>query len=304
VRRNAQMVLFGEVDEPRLLTALRTPWLTLETQFEIAHAGLIIESEPAMLTGQSAIVTGASRGLGRAIALRLAADGAAVCVNYHSSGSKAEDVVREIEAAGGRAIALRADIGHAAEAETLVERTCNEFGSVSILVNNAGLAYRATLDTFDIGAMERMRRTNVDGLIHVTRFCAPRMKGQRYGRIINMTSVSGFGTSMAGNAFYGATKAAVSLMTKRFAMELGPHGITVNAVAPGFILTDMVRDGRTSDEYEAVLARVKSTTMVGRTGEPSDIANAVAFLAAPAASFITAQILTVDGGRMDYITHG
>jgi NAD(P)-dependent dehydrogenase (short-subunit alcohol dehydrogenase family) len=257
-----------------------------------------------MLTGHTALVTGASRGLGRAIALRLAAEGAAVCVNYLSSTKQAEEVVDEIRAAGGQAMACPADIGNPEEAEALVERTVAEFGSIAILVNNAGLAYRATLDTFDVKSMERMRRTNVDGLIHMTRFSAPKMREKSYGRIINMTSISGHGTTMQGNAFYGATKAAVSLMTKRFAMELGPDGITVNALAPGFILTDMVRDGRTPEEYEAVLTKVRSNTMVGRTGTLEDISNAVAFLASPLASFVTAQVLTVDGGRMDYITHG
>ena len=251
-----------------------------------------------------AIVTGASRGLGRAIALRLAQEGAAVCVNYANSRDKAESLVEEIRAAGSKAVAMQADIGDPAEASALVERAQAELGPITILVNNAGLAYRATLDTFDPEGMQNMRRTNVDGLIHVTRFCAPKMRERGYGRIINLTSIAGFGTALPGNAFYAATKAAVSVLTKRFAMELGPHGITVNAVAPGFILTDMVKNQRTPEEYEAVVARMKSVSMVGRTGEPADIANAVAFLASPQASFITAQVLTVDGGRMDYIAHG
>lgn len=257
-----------------------------------------------MLNDQTAIVTGASRGLGRAIAIRLAREGAAVCVNYATNSAQAEQVVDEIRSAGGQAFAMQADIGDAAQAEALVERTCSEFGYLSILVNNAGLAYRATLDTFDVRGMERMRRTNVDGLIHVTRFAAPKMRERNYGRIINLTSIAGFGTALPGNAFYAATKAAVTVMTKRFAMELGGHGITVNAVAPGFILTDMVRDGRTPEEYEATLERMRANAMTGRTGVPADIANAVAFLASPATSFITAQVLTVDGGRMDYIAHG
>ena len=257
-----------------------------------------------MLKDQTAIVTGASRGLGRAIAIRLAREGAAVCVNYSTNFAQAEVVVDEIRAAGGQAFAMQADIGDPGQAEALVERACSEFGHLSILVNNAGLAYRATLDTFDVRGMERMRRTNVDGLIHVTRFAAPKMREKNYGRIVNLTSSAGFGTALPGNAFYAATKAAVTVLTKRFAMELGGHGITVNAVAPGFILTDMVKDGRTPEEYEATLERMRKNAMTGRTGEPADIAHAVAFLASPASSFITAQVLTVDGGRMDYIAHG
>jgi 3-oxoacyl-[acyl-carrier protein] reductase len=253
--------------------------------------------------GQSALVTGASRGLGRAIARRLAREGAAVCVNYVNSADAAENLVSEIRAAGGRAIPIRADIGDASQVQSMVERAAAECGAISILVNNAGVAWRATLESYEPSGMERMRRTNVDGLIHVTRAVLAGMKERRYGRIVNITSIAGHGTSLPGNAFYAATKAAVSTMTRRFAMELGPQGITVNAVAPGFILTELVREGRTEQEYQALLQRVSERAMVGRTGDPEDIANAVAFLASPASGFITAQILTVDGGRMDYISH-
>jgi 3-oxoacyl-[acyl-carrier protein] reductase len=129
------------------------------------------------------------------------------------------------------------------------------------------------------------------------------MKAQRYGRIVNIASIAGYGTTLPGNTFYGATKAAVIALTRRLAMELGPHGITVNAVAPGLIPTDMVAGGRTEDEVRAILARMAERAMVGRVGRPEDIGHAVAFLAAPASGFITAQVLTVDGGRMDYIGH-
>jgi 3-oxoacyl-[acyl-carrier protein] reductase len=255
------------------------------------------------LEGHCALVTGASRGLGRAIAMRLASEGAAVAVNYVARAEEAARVVEEIGAAGGRAVAIRADVGDAAQAEQMVRQTVEELGAISILINNAGVAYRATLETFDVAGMERMRRTNVDGLIHTTRAAVERMRPRGYGRIVNLTSIAGHGTAMPGNSFYAATKAAVSALTRRFAMELGHDGLTVNAVAPGFILTEMVREGRTEEEYNEILQRMKKVTMAGRTGHPNDVANAVAFLAAPEAGFITAQILTVDGGRMDYIGH-
>jgi 3-oxoacyl-[acyl-carrier protein] reductase len=254
------------------------------------------------LTGQTALVTGASRGLGRAIARRLAEQGASVCVNYLSRADEAATLVEEIGGAG-RAIALRADVGDPAQVQRMLERINAELGPISILVNNAGMAYRATLETFEPSGMERMRRTNVDGLIHVTRSVVPGMKERRYGRIVNITSIAGHGTTLPGNAFYAATKAAVSMLTRRFAMELGAHGITVNAVAPGFILTDMVKDGRTEEEYRDVVKKISDLSMLGRPGVPEDIAHAVAFLASPHSAFITAQILTVDGGRMDYIGH-
>jgi 3-oxoacyl-[acyl-carrier protein] reductase len=216
---------------------------------------------------------------------------------------QAEAVVKEIRAAGGRAIAVRADVGDLAQVQHMVDRITRELGEVSILVNNAGIVYRAMLEDFDSDAMEHMRRTNVDGLIHVTRAVAPGMKERRYGRIVNITSIAGHGTTMPGNTFYAATKAAVSTLTRRFAMELGPHGITVNAVAPGFILTEMVKEGRTEQEYLEAVKRISERSMIGRPGDPEDIARAVAFLVAPESGFITAQVLTVDGGRMDYIGH-
>ena len=255
------------------------------------------------LIGQTALVTGASRGLGRAIARCLGQQGAAVCVNYLTRSGEAEAVVAEIRTAGGHAVAVRADVGDSAQVKQMINYVVGQLGPVSILVNNAGIVYRATLEDFDPAAMERMRRTNVDGLIHVTGAVAPGMKERRYGRIVNLTSIAGHGTTMPGNAFYAATKAAVSMLTRRFAMELGPHGVTVNAVAPGFILTDMVKEGRTEQQYQDAVKRISERSMVGRPGAPEDIAQAVAFLAAPESGFITAQVLTVDGGRMDYIAH-
>jgi 3-oxoacyl-[acyl-carrier protein] reductase len=255
------------------------------------------------LSGQTALVTGASRGLGKATARRLAREGAAVGINYIAQAGAAEALAGEIRADGGRAIAVRADIGDPAQVREMVDRVTRELGPVSVLVNNAGIVYRATLEEFDPAGMAHMRRTNVDGLIHVTRAVIGGMKERRYGRIINLTSIAGHGTTLPGSSFYAATKAAVSVLTKRFAMELGPHGITVNAVAPGFILTDMVREQRTEEDYQKLLDSIRERSMVRRVGDPEDIAHAIAFLALPESSFITAQVLTVDGGRMDYISH-
>jgi 3-oxoacyl-[acyl-carrier protein] reductase len=266
-------------------------------------AAIALVKSGVKFSQDTALVTGASRGLGRAIALRLAAGGAAVGVNYKTRADEAAKLVAEIHSAGGRAFAIGADIAQTALIEPMFASIERELGPVSILVNNAGTAYRASLDDFDGARMEAMRRTNVDGLIHMTRIAARGMRERGYGRIVNIGSIAGHGTALPGNAFYAATKAAVSLLTKRFAMELGAFGITVNAVAPGFILTDLVREGRTEEEYAAIVGKMRELTMVRRTGVPEDIANAVAFLASRDSTYITAQVLTVDGGRMDYIGH-
>jgi 3-oxoacyl-[acyl-carrier protein] reductase len=253
---------------------------------------------------QVAVVTGAARGIGRAVALRLAREGAAVCVNYAERADAAEVVVAAIHAGGGRAFAHGADVADAVQVADMIARAISELGPVSILVNNAGVSMQATLETYDPAAMERMRRVNVDGVIHTVRATMAGMRERGYGRIVNVTSIAAIGTSLPGNAFYAATKAEVGILTKRFAMELGPHGITVNAVAPGFIRTEMAQNRRTEQEWQDVARRLSERAMMGRVGEPDDIANAVAFLASPESGWITAQVLTVDGGRMDYIGHG
>lgn len=253
---------------------------------------------------QVALVTGGSRGIGRATARRLAQYGAAVCVNYAAHAAAADEVVAEITKAGGRAIAAAADVADAAAVDAMVARTEKELGPLTILVNNAGVAWRGTLDDYDAAQVARMRRINVEGVINATRAVVGGMRVRRYGRIVNVSSIAAIGTGLPGNAFYAATKAEVAILTKRFALELGPHAITVNAVAPGFVRTDLTQGGRGAGDWQATAQRFAEKTMLGRIGEPEDIANAIAFLAAPDSGWITAQLLTVDGGRMDYIAHG
>lgn len=238
----------------------------------------------------TALVTGGSRGIGRAICMELARGGATVAINYRERAAEAEQVAAEIAAAGGKAIVAQADVTD----EAAVRKMAAEIGPVDILVNNAGIFAGGDLGNFDFSRMDRMRRTNVDGVVYCTRAVVDSMKERRTGRIINITSIAAAGTAMEGTTFYAATKAAVVMLTKRFAMELGPFGITVNTIAPGYIATDMTQGGKAG---EAIAAK----SMMRRIGRPEDIANAVAFLASPASSFITAQMITVDGGRMDYI---
>jgi 3-oxoacyl-[acyl-carrier protein] reductase len=255
-------------------------------------------------TDQIAIVTGGSRGIGRAIARALAARGAAICINYATRAIEAEAAASEIAAKGGRVIAVQADVADADSVARMVTRTEAELGPVSILVNNAGISSPATLESYDPAAMARMRRVNVDGVIHTIRAVARGMQERGYGRIVNIASNAAIGTALPATTFYAATKAEVLILTRRFAMELGRRGITVNAVAPGWIVTEMASAGHSEEEFQARVRNMSERTMVGRTGRPDDIANAVAFLASPGFGFVTAQVLTIDGGRMDYIGHG
>jgi 3-oxoacyl-[acyl-carrier protein] reductase len=253
--------------------------------------------------GQVALVTGASRGIGRAIAVRLAKGGAAVCLNYAARADDAEAAAAEIRSAGGSAMTCRADVADSAQVAAMLREVEAKLGAVTIAVNNAGVMVRGTLDAFEEADMDRMHQVNVNGVIHVTRAVMGGMKARAFGRIVNVGSIAGHGTGAPGFGFYGATKASVALLTRRFALELGPHGITVNAVAPGFVLTELTSAGNTSAELETLLERMKSRSMVGRIGMPEDIAHAVAFLADPDSGFVTGQILTTDGGRTDFIGH-
>ncbi len=247
----------------------------------------------------TALVTGGSRGIGRAIALRLARDGFHLFVNYASREDAALQVVREIEAAGGTASAIRADVSNPAE----VHRMADSIGPVDVLINNAGVLRRGDLDEFSETDFDEMCRINLGGIIHPTRVFSKGMRERGYGRIVNITSIAALGTAMAGTTFYAATKAAVVLLTRRFALSLGGHGVTVNAVAPGFILTDMVTEGRTAEEVETTTRAIADKAIMKRLGLPEDIAQAVSFLASKGSGFVTAQVLAVDGGRTDFIAH-
>ncbi len=245
-----------------------------------------------MELGRVALVTGGSRGIGKAIAKTLTQRGYRVAINYNRT-----------QPSESFALAVKCDISDAAQAQALVGEVEEKLGPVEILVNNAGKLVLGDLFDMNQAEFEAMRRVNVDGLSSVTRAAADGMKRRQWGRIVNISSIAAHATSVPGTTFYAATKAAVNLLTRRFAYELGPFGITVNAVAPGFIMTDMVTDGRTPAQVDEIRQRMASNAMVRRIGQPEDIAHAVAFVVSDEASFLTAQVLTVDGGRMDYIIH-
>jgi 3-oxoacyl-[acyl-carrier protein] reductase len=242
------------------------------------------------LAGKTAVVTGGSRGIGRAIALELARRGAQVIVNYRAEAERAAQVCAEIGALGGRAQAVAADIGHSADVERLFTAAADLFGPVEILVNNAGitrdnLLLRLSEDDWDI-----VLDTNLKAAFLCTRAALRGMLRTRWGRVVNVSSVIALNGNI-GQANYAAGKAGLLALTRTLAREVGSRGITVNAVAPGYIETEM-----TANLTEAARKRLLERIALERLGTPEDVAHAVAYLCSPAASYVTGHTLIVDGG--------
>ncbi|NBJ14293.1 MAG: 3-oxoacyl-[acyl-carrier-protein] reductase [Dehalobacter sp. 4CP] len=243
-----------------------------------------------MLKGKTAVVTGASRGIGRAIALKLAEQGANIAVNYVSSEQEGLKLAQEIENLGGRALVLKADVSVFSEAEQLIAMAKAEFGTIDILVNNAGITRDGLLMRMSEDDFDRVVEVDLKGVFNCTRHAVPIMVKQRSGRIVNITSVVGI-LGNAGQVNYAAAKAGVIGLTKSLAKEIGSRNITVNAVAPGFIETDM-----TSGLSDKVKELTKESIALKRFGKPENIADTVLFLASDAGEYITGQVISVDGG--------
>ena len=243
-----------------------------------------------MLNGKIALVTGASRGLGRQIALTLAAKGAAVIVNYNGSAAKAEEVVKEIEAAGGTAKAVQCNVSDFESCQKMLDDVVAEFGRLDILVNNAGITRDGLVMKMSEEDFDAVIQTNLKGVFNCIRHISRQMLKQKAGRIINISSVSGV-LGNPGQANYCAAKAGVIGLTKSVAREMASRGITVNAVAPGFITTEMT-DVLKDDVKKALMEQIP----MKKFGETKDIAEAVAFLASDEARYITGQVISVDGG--------
>ncbi|MGZ4134834.1 MAG: 3-oxoacyl-[acyl-carrier-protein] reductase [Tumebacillaceae bacterium] len=245
-----------------------------------------------MLTEKVALVTGGSRGIGRAICLELAAQGAKVVVNYAGSQGAAEETVALIKQNGGDAISVQGDVASSADAEAMVAATIEAFGRIDILVNNAGITRDNLLMRMKEEDWDAVINTNLKGVFNCTKAVTRPMMKQRFGRIVNITSVVGI-VGNPGQANYVSAKAGVIGLTKSNAKELASRGITVNAVAPGYIETDM-----TGQLGEEVKTKLFETIPLARLGRPEDIANVVAFLASDKATYMTGQVLNVDGGMV------
>jgi 3-oxoacyl-[acyl-carrier protein] reductase len=243
------------------------------------------------LENRKALVTGASRGLGKAIALKLASCGADVAVNYRSSNEAAESVCREIEKTGRKAMLCKTNVSDSEAVKQMVRKITDEWGGIDILVNNAGIVKDSLILRMSDESWDDVINTNLRSAYLCSKFALRSMISKRWGRIINISSLAGV-IGNAGQANYSAAKGGMIALTKSLAREAGPRNITANAIAPGFIVTDMTMDNLPEESRDAVLARIP----LGRFGAADDVAELAAFLASEEAGYITAQVIGIDGG--------
>jgi len=245
-----------------------------------------------MFQNKTVVVTGASRGIGRAIAIAFAKQGANLVLNYNKSQSSVEEVLSAIQAEGGEAVAVQADVSNSEDAKRLIQTAVDTFGSLDVLINNAGITKDMLLMRMKDEEFENVIDINLKGTFYCIKHASNIMLKQRSGKIINMSSVVGI-TGNAGQANYAASKAGIIGLTKSAAKELAMRGITVNAIAPGFIDTEM-----TQVMSDKIKENIISMVPLKRAGKPEDVANTALFLASNAADYITGQVIQVDGGML------
>ena len=277
----------GSPDQNRLIAEGN---YQMETTAEIASSNSSVATNDGELRGKVCLVTGGSRGIGRAIVTAMAKAGAQVAFTYQSSKEQAEALAQTLSQQGSKCRAYKADVASVEEMQAVVKQVLAEFGPITILVNNAGITRDKSFAKMTKTMWDEVMQVNLNGVFYTTQLVLEDMLGAGWGRIINISSVVGQ-TGNFGQVNYAATKGAVISFTESLARELARKGVTVNAVAPGFIETDMV-----SKMPEAALSQVKAMTPMGRLGKPEEIADAVVFLASPRSSFVTGQVLGVNGG--------
>jgi len=246
-----------------------------------------------LLEGKNALVTGGSQGIGAAASLELAREGANVCLTYRKHDTEAKQYADEIREMGRKALAIKCDISSFAEAESVVKKAVDEFGGLDILVNNAGMNWDGVSWKMSEEQWDRVIEVNLKGYFNFTRQVAPIFKDQKYGKIINITSINGL-RGKFGQSNYSASKAGIIGFTKAVAKELGAFNVNVNAVAPGLIETTMLKE---SDSRDKIIDMAMNEIVLKRVGQPEDLANVVAFLASDKARHVTGDIIKVDGGQ-------
>ncbi|KAA8922106.1 SDR family oxidoreductase [Thermoplasma sp.] len=250
------------------------------------------------LEGKNALITGASKGLGRAIAEKFAEEGARVAINYNSD----ERAALEVKKVTGGEI-FRADVSSREQLHRMAEEIHSKMGKIDILVNNSGIWYLMPFDQYDDEKVRRMMDVNLMGSIYTTLEFLPDLK-EKKGTIINIASNAGIGTAAKNTTFYAITKAGIIMLTKRLAFDLSEYGIRVNAIAPGWIETDLTIGGKSSDEIKKLEDDFRSRTTLKMVGKPEYIGNAALFLATKDSEYMNGQVIVIDGGRIDNLTHG
>lgn len=243
------------------------------------------------------LITGGTRGIGRAITEAFLREGGLPIVLYNS----AEDEAKKLREKG--VFTIKCDVGNREDVKKSKEIVEKEFRRVNVVVNNAGIMLTMPFEEFDEEKYNKMIRINLNGTIYTTYEFLPLLKASENGAIVNIASNAGIGTAAEGTTFYAITKASIIILTKRLAFELGKYGIRVNAVAPGWVETDMTLSGKSKEEVERLRDLFRNKTVLKTTGKPEDIANIVLFLASNEARYITGQVIVADGGRIDNLTH-